>query len=419
MRLNAFFSKPAASKQLGARNGSNSTAGSGSKSEQREKTEYQREFPSFFLQSHTKVAPPNRFERDSDALAHIQGKIDKCLRGEGGSGTNEKFNAAQLFNVMPYRRRQGRVNSPTVKEILTSMNDSSMNHIDLTREDATKGPTTRLEDLLKKIPMKTLKFREDVRPPYQGTFTKRISDELAVKLCRDPFARAIEELNYDYDSEAEWEEPEEGEDIDSEGEDDTSEDGDDDMEDFLDDSGEQVKRGAITSDLEPVCSGIKWDDGNGIDPSFEPYRMAIIYGMISHEICQLFLLPNVNIFSETLNFPIDPFSDSYWKKPVTAPPSSPFKVPLHPSDAAKQQQMLQSHSPSPLAQSATVSQPGNLTTLLNCAPGAVLGPRARNPFPPVLLPEFKEIVSGSDLTKAGLIEVLKKRYYFPTLLAIF
>jgi hypothetical protein len=32
------------------------------------------------------------------------------------------------------------------------------------------------------------------------------------------------------------------------------------------------------------------------------------------------------------------------------------------------------------------------------------------PFPPDQLAAFKEAVEGSDLTKAGLIEVLKKRY---------
>ena len=309
MRLNAYFSKPAAAKQPGTESGANTSENlelTGDSSESRQLTEYAKEFPSFFLQSHTKVAPINRFERDTDALVHIQGKIDKCLQGEGDFGTNGKFDATQLFNIMPYKRRQGRINSPTVREILTSMNDSSRNQVDLTREDVSRESTTRLEDLLKRIPMKTLKFREDVRPPYQGTFTKRISDGLAVKLCRNPFARAIEELNYDYDSEAEWEEPEEGEDIDSEGEDDTSEDGDDDMEDFLDDSGEQVKRGAITSDLEPVCSGIKWDDGNGVDPAFEPYRMGIISGMFNCEIHGLILPADIDILLRNSQLPHRP-----------------------------------------------------------------------------------------------------------------
>lgn len=38
--------------------------------------------------------------------------------------------------------------------------------------------------------------------------------------------------------------------------------------------------------------------------------------------------------------------------------------------------------------------------------------KAKRPFPPDQLDEFKQIVEGSDLTKTGLIEVLKKRYSF-------
>lgn len=44
-------------------------------------------------------------------------------------------------------------------------------------------------------------------------------------------------------------------------------------------------------------------------------------------------------------------------------------------------------------------------------------PKPRIQFPEDKLDEFKEAVSGSNLTKAGLIEVLKKRYaLFSTLL---
>lgn len=36
--------------------------------------------------------------------------------------------------------------------------------------------------------------------------------------------------------------------------------------------------------------------------------------------------------------------------------------------------------------------------------------KPKRPFPPEQLAELKEIVDGSDLTKTGLIEVVKKRY---------
>ncbi|KAL1956797.1 hypothetical protein VTO42DRAFT_6747 [Malbranchea cinnamomea] len=402
MKLNAFFTKPAAPKPWGSDGASKSTAdGSeakdGSENQARQLSDYEKEFPPFFLQSYVKVAPTHRFERDSDSIAHIRGRIDKYLQEGDVSVSADNLNFTDLFQIIPYKRRQGKMKTPTVKEIVMSMNES-VNHIDLITDDGATKHTTRHEDLLKQIPMKTLKFHEDVRPPYQGTFTKRLPDSAAVKLCRNPFARVIDELNYDYDSEAEWEEPEEGEDLDSDGEDETSDDGDDDMADFLDDSEDQVKRRTIIGDLEPVCSGIRWDNGNGVDPVFQSYRMEVI--------------------SETLTFPIDPFSDAYWQKPTPAPTNnSQYKVPLHPSDASaqkttsKQQQLLQpNRSSSSLPPSGSTSRSDSLRSLLNGSSGPSTSQKARAPFPPDQVDEFKEIVSGSDLTKAGLIEVLKKRF---------
>ena len=50
---------------------------------------------------------------------------------------------------------------------------------------------------------------QDERPPYRGTWSKK-----SVRVAgRRPFAKDAEILNYDYDSEAEWEEEEPGEDI--------------------------------------------------------------------------------------------------------------------------------------------------------------------------------------------------------------
>lgn len=68
---------------------------------------------------------------------------------------------------------------------------------------------------------KFLKFNEDYRPPYWGTFSKRSS----IISGRRPFAKDYNLLNYDVDSEAEWEEEDpDGEDIDvSDNEDDEDE----------------------------------------------------------------------------------------------------------------------------------------------------------------------------------------------------
>ncbi|KAL0085113.1 chromatin assembly factor 1 subunit A-domain-containing protein [Phycomyces blakesleeanus] len=67
--------------------------------------------------------------------------------------------------------------------------------------------------------MKLLHFPEDVRPAYYGTWTKS-SQSIS---GRTPFARDEKLVDYEHDSEAEWEPEGEGEDIQS---------GDEDEEDF-------------------------------------------------------------------------------------------------------------------------------------------------------------------------------------------
>lgn len=57
--------------------------------------------------------------------------------------------------------------------------------------------------------MRTLSFHTDTRPAYVGTISKRSR----VINGRRPFAKDVELLNYDYDSEEDWEEEVEGEDL--------------------------------------------------------------------------------------------------------------------------------------------------------------------------------------------------------------
>jgi hypothetical protein len=57
--------------------------------------------------------------------------------------------------------------------------------------------------------MRTLSFHTDTRPAYVGTISKKSK----VINGRRPFAKDVELLNYDYDSEEDWEEEVEGEDL--------------------------------------------------------------------------------------------------------------------------------------------------------------------------------------------------------------
>jgi len=106
---------------------------------------------------------------------------------------------------------------------------------------------------------KFLLFQEDVRPPYWGTWSKRS----AIVTGRRPFAKDTSFLDYEYDSEAEWEEgdDEEGEDVendigddeeDKEVEDaDENEDGwlaaDDEVEDDLDEETKMIRKKHLES----------------------------------------------------------------------------------------------------------------------------------------------------------------------------
>ncbi|KAJ5853741.1 hypothetical protein N7534_006284 [Penicillium rubens] len=375
MKLNSFFAKPPVP-PASSSSGQTITAPSPKKaSTTGESTcethdvqsDYEREFPAFFLQSHTSVAPPHRFERDSDALKHVRETIDTCLRNETPFQTHP-FRPSEVFQIIPFRRGRQPI---SVKDILLQLQISD----DSTQSTQNQSvmPTLRPQELLRKVPMKSLKFGEDIRPPYQGTYTRHVSELSTRRLARNPYHRGLPDTDYDYDSEAEWEEPEEGEELDSEEEDEGSDEGEDDLEGFLDDEDDVLaggKRRLIVGDLEPVSSGIKWA-GNGVDPEMEAYRMETI--------------------SDAVKFPIDPFSTAYWEKPKPKPVD---QVPAK-------------------ARPATAID-GFLVPAVPGAPvtGSALPPtsKAKRPFPPDQLADFKEAVEGSDLSKIGLVEILKKRF---------
>ncbi|KAL2810182.1 chromatin assembly factor 1 subunit A-domain-containing protein [Aspergillus granulosus] len=318
-------------------------------------SDYKRAFPDFFLQRHTYLAPPHRFGRDAQAVTHLENKVDSYLKS-AGSAEPLVFRPSELFKLIPYERRRGALNL-SVRDILLQM--QSLHDAPETSEAAKK-----LHNSLKRVRMKSLKFGEDVRPPYMGTYTKQLSQSTAARLMRNPFRRELPEVNYDYDSEAEWEDAEEGEELDSEEEEEGSEDGDDDMDEFLDDDDDQLansKRRLLVGDIEPVSTGLKWQDQEP-DPELQAYKIETI-------------LPSVT-------FPINPFSSAYWQK---APESA---------------------QPNRSALRFIMGHPGSHT----------LGPqespvrKTKRALPVELLGEFKTVVEGSNLTKTGLVEVLKKRF---------
>lgn len=235
-------------------------------------SDYDREFKTFFIPSNTRLAPYNRFSRDKECLTFARKLLGKGLKAtmeaEATAKAQDKPSILELLQLPPQRKR-GRLPQPySVKDIMSKIDGTNSRPIDLTGQQPRKSAKNPLQ-LLARIPMKSLKFAEDVRPPYIGTYTRLQSDQTISQLARNPFNHSLPDKNYDYDSEAEWEEPVEGEDLNSEGEEEAEDEEDgDDMVGFLDDEGSAevaraVKRRPVLGNQEPVCSGICWEGPKG------------------------------------------------------------------------------------------------------------------------------------------------------------
>lgn len=255
-------------------------------------SEYERLFPHFYVHLHTTLAPETRFSRDEAGLKYARIKIDEHIQASEDSKLPiNAFDPSEFLHTPPHRQSSRSRRHNTVKDLIAMIHGTSQNPIDLTdsRSKAVDIPTALLAD----IPVKYLRFAEDVRPPYIGTYTKVSDPRACSKLRRNPFTRSLP-VNYDYDSEAEWEEPGEGEDLDSEGEEDAGEDDEEDeMEGFLDDEegtdgnrSVNAKHRLVASDLQPLSIGICWEDvqnahcSNGEDQGLDlqSLRLEMISG---------------------------------------------------------------------------------------------------------------------------------------------
>jgi chromatin assembly factor 1 subunit A len=241
-----------------------------------------------------------------------------------------------------------------------------------------------------------------VRPAYYGTYTKINSPRKLRKCRRNPFLRARPDTDYDNDSEAEWEEPEEGdEEILSEAEDEADSqqgDGNED-DDFLDDEDDTAKnrRKITTGELVPETTGLCWEDAanrisvvesietNDQPPSMHGMRISI-------------LLPGFT------GATIDPHSN-YWQSTTTQAVGGsmpPPRAPLQPRSNLPEHGLI----------GATEGHRGPITTLTASQnQGAKRGPK---PAPRTLskedMAEFKEAVVDSPLGKLELQKGLKARY---------
>lgn len=219
-------------------------------------------------------------------MSHARSKIEGVLSDPYVARPDQTFSMRESLHL-PYARRPQPPCTKDLKEILRDMDGSAPRPIDLTDTSTATGKRkSQPGDALKKVSIKYLKFAEDVRPPYVGTYCKAPTSGSLSSLARKPFGQVRPDTNYDYDSEAEWEELGEGEDLDSDGEDDEEDEEEEaEMEGFLDDDDPNaIKRRPILGfDQEPKCSGICWEgellsSGGDPVPDHRQYEIIVLLG---------------------------------------------------------------------------------------------------------------------------------------------
>ncbi|KAI6717353.1 hypothetical protein PZA11_005634 [Diplocarpon coronariae] len=365
-----------------------------------QKTPYEKLFMDFYVNAGVTVAPINRFKRDDEATSAAESTIDAYIHGARSPGRQRTFDASSLFHASCDGSRSRGRRCMSVRAIMSeaSTGDSSKT-IDLTT-DSQNSQIKRTGDMLRTIPMKFLQFQEDVRPPYRGTYTSRPLTGMT-KLARNPLRRDLPDTNYDYDSEAEWVEDEDAEDLKSEGDEEEELDDDEDMDGFLDDEHDETasaRRLVLQGDLEPVSTGLCWENTKRRNSNVKmmAYRMEMI------------LDPSL--------VSIDPFSTAYWAPPLTISTSmNPPRIPLKTTSSniaissAKPVECFFSPATDTSTKSSSHSSPGAPNPRGPKPKDATLA-NPKKTMPDADLAAFKMAVEGSDLSKVGLIEVLKKKF---------
>lgn len=365
-------------------------------------SEYEKLFPSFFVFENTDIAPTNRFlklQRPFNASYNID---VLSLQNEENIGISAII--GQFRKDYCSRLHRGRNKHQSVRQIVDGINGSVIAPVDLTEDNADSQVMEGLDD----IPVKFLCFRHpeldlQTRPPYQGTYTRHVSPRTALKIPRNPFHRGLPDTNYDYDSEVEWEPPQEGdEDINLEDEESEEEGDEEEMADFLDDDGDVVKRRILVREMEPISSGLCWE------------------GAISSSGCFNMQDYRIDLLDEGHRFPIDPHSTLYWSKAPKFTTAKELKASGSSANVMQPPRLPLSNVGVPnvfVAQgflpAIKIETPKGDVENKN-PPQKPASKFVSNKTPKLisddLLPAFKQAVSGSDLTKAGLIEILKKQF---------
>jgi chromatin assembly factor 1 subunit A len=360
-------------------------------------SDYNKTFLPFVPPSHTTLASVYQQPVAEGSVEAVE--FERNVVQSARSSDKQPESLSTYFNGAASAKRGERL--PSVRALHDMIEKDSSQVIDLTKEAASINPY----QLLQTVPIKHIHFCEDWRPAYCGTYTKIES----AKVSRAPFSRVRPDTNYDYDSECEWDEPEEGDDIGSEDEEDAESDSDEEIEAFLDDSDDAMKNKSRmpVGALAPESTGLCWQNAEG--RFMEAEQTNKMHGMRLEV-----LLPGMS------GKPIDPFSARYWEVEVVVPSVetttvtsgqstltggmlAPPRPPLQPRASGN------AGLDRPLV-GAAQGEKGPITSL-DAGSGAK---RGRKPQPKTLstedLEEFKDAVVGSTLGKLDLLKGLKTRW---------
>ncbi|KAH8879639.1 hypothetical protein GQ53DRAFT_28378 [Thozetella sp. PMI_491] len=352
---------------------------------------YQNTFRPFFLKDNVKLAS-KPFAMDEETTEAITRILDEHLEGKR-TYEPQAFDPVEAFKLPFKPLPRGRA-YPSVREIMAKYSGSSGNPIDLT---ARNGQILDAREALKAITLKTLKFREDVRPPYIGTVSSLPAgvDSLR-KLARNPASRKVLSLDYEYDSEAEWQD-DDGEDLENDEDDDEDLDEDEELEDFLDDSEDiGLTRPQFLGGMEPKSHGPTWENElrRGDEPHLYKYRMEFCLESLRH------------------HQGIDPFSTEYWEPGKTATTTSAGNDTATPS--AKPSDVPSTATNPSTAPSAPMAPPPAPTDAFHALTAGNAGKKAKTGLPPDLLEKLKELVrQNPKLSKMGVIELFKSQNKCP------
>ncbi|CAK7224580.1 chromatin assembly factor-I (CAF-I) p90 subunit [Sporothrix curviconia] len=386
-------------------------------------SEYDRIFKPFFVKENVVMAT-DLYGMDDETKEAKSRILDEFLSGSRGDFAPTKpFSSASAVDYfhLPSGRAPARGrNRPTVRKIMNLLGPDALYGAGLCSSSTQDAQAKLALDMLKSVPMKYLFFREDVRPAYFGTVTSQPPQARLGKLARNPLAKTVLPLNYDYDSEAEWVDDDDGEDVDDLDNDEEELEDDGEMSDFLDDSEDALPlRPAFSGGMEPESTGVCWENERrqAPKPELDSFRMEFI---LDHD------------------GPLDPFSTQYWETKEVAPapdtttaststPNKSMAPPPAPSDAfaalgagaaaaAASTTASTTDGSSAAAATAPAASSTSTSTSTTASTPTTAGGKAVDPKKTVgvaaeFVPDLKKsILQYAKLSKLGIVEILSVEF---------